>query len=66
MKKITIQSTDPDILGSFPALRRAAKAARELSKKTGTPFYVMERGKIVDLNPVGGKQSKGRAPKKRG
>lgn len=59
MKK-TVQSSDPDIEGSFPALRRAAKAARELSIKTGTPFYVMERGKIVDLN-AGGKLKRRRS-----
>jgi hypothetical protein len=59
MKK-TFTSNDPDIVGSLPALRRAAKAARELSIKTGTPFYVMERGKIVDLN-AGGKLKRRRS-----
>lgn len=44
--------TDPDILGSFPALRRAARAARKLAEETGTPFYVMKGGKVVNLNPV--------------
>ena len=51
MKK-KMNSTDPDILGSLPALRRAAKAARKLSILTGTPFYVLRNGKVVDLNPV--------------
>ncbi len=45
-----INSNDPDILGSLPALRRAAKAARALSIKTNTPFWVIKNGKIVDLN----------------
>lgn len=46
----SFQSTDPDILGSLKAIKRAARAARELSIKMGTPFYVMKDGKIVDLN----------------
>ena len=37
----------------FPALKRAARAARKLAVETGTPFYVMEKGKIVNLNPAG-------------
>jgi len=45
----TIDSTDPDILGSYPALRRAARRALEIALKTGTPCYVIKRGKIVDL-----------------
>jgi hypothetical protein len=49
--KKAMTSTDPDILGSFAALRQAAKAAFALAKRTGTPFYVMERGRIVNLNP---------------
>ena len=48
--KLKINSTDPDILGSWPALLRAAKKARTLSKITGTPFYVVRNGKMVDLN----------------
>ena len=43
---------DPDILGSLPALKRAAKRARALSKATGTPFYVFRNGRVVDLNEV--------------
>jgi hypothetical protein len=31
------------------ALRRAACKARELTEQTGTPFYVLPEGKIVDL-----------------
>jgi hypothetical protein len=51
MKK-TVESTDPDIEGSFPALRRAAKAAHKLAKETGTPLYIWEKGRVVNLNPV--------------
>jgi hypothetical protein len=43
-------STDPDIRGSWTALLRAAKFARKLSIATGTPFWVMRNGEIVDLN----------------
>jgi hypothetical protein len=56
----TIASTDPDIIGSFPALRRAAKAARRLAERTGTPLYVWEGGKVVNLNPVRRKAAKGK------
>jgi heterodisulfide reductase subunit C len=31
------------------ALRRAAKKAVELGRKTGTPAYVLENGRIVDI-----------------
>lgn len=51
--KNRIKSDDPDIRGSLPALRRAAKRALELAKATGTPCYVMKDGKIINLNPRG-------------
>ena len=44
-------SKDPDIVGSFAALKRASKAAFQLAKATGTSFHVMQDGRIVDLNP---------------
>jgi hypothetical protein len=50
MNQKQTRSTDPDIRGVLPALRRAAKAARKLSLETGTPFYVWENGRVVDLN----------------
>ena len=43
-------STDPDIRGSLPALRRAARRARRLAAQTGTACYVIQDGRIVDLN----------------
>jgi len=46
-----IQSPDPVIEAVLPALRRAARSARKLAEETGTPFYVMRKGKIVNLNP---------------
>ena len=36
----------PDAL---KALRRAAKKAVELARMTGTPAYVLENGRIVDI-----------------
>jgi hypothetical protein len=36
----------PDAL---KALRRAAKKAVELARLTGTPAYVLENGRIVDI-----------------
>ena len=42
-------SKDPDILGSFAALRRAARRAREIGRRTGTPVYVLKNGRIVDI-----------------
>ena len=54
-------SSDPDILASAKALRRAAKRALELGLRTGTPVWVIKRGKMVDLTKVAR-----RRPKKRG
>ena len=50
MKGQEKKPTDPDLIGSEKALRRAAKRALELGKQTGTPVWVMENGKIIDLN----------------
>jgi hypothetical protein len=62
-RKIIIDSTDPDILGSLPALRRAARAARKLAKETGTPLYVWEKGRVVNLNPIRRKRATSRRRK---
>jgi hypothetical protein len=32
-------------------MRRAARAARKLAIETGTPLYVWQDGRIVNLNP---------------
>ena len=58
-----MNSKDPDILGSWPALKRAAKAARKLAEDTGTPFYVWQNGRVVNLNPVRRKKSGPPRPK---
>ena len=48
-----IMSSDPDILGTWPAMLRAARRARQLAFATGTPLYVWKDGKVVNLNPKG-------------
>ncbi len=66
MKQQRIDSKDPDIRASEKALRRAARRALELGLRTGTPVYVLQRGKIVDLTKK--EQVKGRTvelPKRR-
>jgi len=40
---------DPDLLSSIHALRRAALKARELALQTGTPCYVWQDGRIVNI-----------------
>ena len=39
----------PEIEATLRSLRRSAKRALELGLQTGTPVYVWENGKIVDL-----------------
>lgn len=41
---------DRDLAGVRATLVRAAAAARRLAEQTGTPFYVFEGGRVVDLN----------------
>jgi len=48
-KKKAMGSKDPDIIASEKALRRAAKRALAIGLQTGTPVYVMKKGKIIDL-----------------
>jgi hypothetical protein len=43
---------DPDLAGVETALRRAAKSARALARRTKTPCYVVKGGKIVDVVAV--------------
>jgi hypothetical protein len=49
MRKDSMKSKDPDIIGSYAALRQAAKRALQIGLETGTPVYVLEGGRIVDL-----------------
>lgn len=50
MKRSRVAVTDPDLAKVLPALKRAAAAAWKLSVETGTPFYVIEKGIVVDRN----------------
>jgi hypothetical protein len=40
---------DPDLAGVDKALKRAAKSALALARKTKTSCYVVEDGKLVDI-----------------
>jgi hypothetical protein len=42
-------STSPEARDTLRALRRAAKRALELGLQTGTPVYVWQNNRIVDL-----------------
>ena len=44
-----MNSKDPGIIASEKALRRAARRALQLGLQTGTPVYVLKKGRIVDL-----------------
>lgn len=44
--KVTMNT---ELAGIDAALRRAAKAAHALARKTKTPCYIWENGQIVDL-----------------
>ena len=48
MKNPLAKCKDRDLRGTWPAMLRAAKAARELAIQTGTPLYIMRDGKVVD------------------
>lgn len=42
---------DPEAADTLRALRRASKRAFRLAKATRTPFWVMKKGRLVNLNP---------------
>ena len=46
-RRVSSHSREAD--DALRALRRAARRALELGIKTGTPVYVIQNGKIVDL-----------------
>lgn len=61
MKRTGLAVTDPDLARVLPALKRAAAAAWRLSVETGTPFYVLENGRVVDRNSGRKKRTSKRA-----
>ena len=50
MKRMPLAVTDPDLARALPALKRAGAAAWRLAVETGTPFYVIENGRVMDRN----------------
>jgi hypothetical protein len=48
----TLATSDPDIVGSFAALKRAARSAKRLAIETNTPLYIWKDGRVVNLNPI--------------
>lgn len=49
MSRQITSAKGPDTRATLRALRRAARRARELGAKTGTPVYVIQDHRIVDL-----------------
>jgi hypothetical protein len=49
MKRKSV-SLDVDLAKAGVALRRAAVKARQLAEQTGTPLYVLQGGRVVNLN----------------
>ena len=56
-KKTTV--TDPHVAAITRALRRASDRALRVSQATGTPFWVMKNGRMVNLNPSAKGRRKG-------
>ncbi len=51
--------TDPEVAATLRALRRASDRALRVSKATGTPFWVIKNGRMVNLNPNSKRRRKG-------
>lgn len=41
--------SDPDLANAIHALRRSARKALEIALQTGTPCYVWQDGRIVNI-----------------
>jgi hypothetical protein len=50
MNRTTKLPENPDFVGMDAALKRAAKAAHALARKTKSPCYIWQDGQIVDIN----------------
>jgi diaminopimelate decarboxylase len=59
MRKASQLKVNQLVTDELRALKRAAKSALKLAQETGTPCYVMEGNKIVDI------AKRGRAKKKK-
>lgn len=51
-KKIEL-AKDPDLAGSWAAIRRAAKRAAQVAASTNTELVVLRNGKCVRVKPSG-------------
>ena len=49
MNKKAVVSDNPEFAAVDAAMKRAAKVAHSLARKTKTPCYIWEDGAIVDL-----------------
>lgn len=49
MNKKAVLHENPEFAAVDAAMKRAAKAAHSLARKTKTPCYIWEDGTIVDL-----------------
>lgn len=63
MKSVSPLKVNQTVADELRALKRAAKSALALARQTGTPCYVMEGNKIVDIAKRG--RAKTKAKKKR-
>ena len=45
------QPRDPDFVGAEAAIRRAARRARDVARRTGTPLVLWRDGKVVHVHP---------------
>lgn len=57
-KKPISEAKDADLRNSQAALERAAKRARDIAIKTGTPLVIKRNGKTVAIVPTTVKQAK--------
>ena len=53
-----VSSHSREAQDTLRALRRAARKALELGIKTGTPVYVIQNNKIVDLTKLASRKSR--------
>ncbi len=52
MRHNVMKPLNEELAGIDAALRRAAKAAQTLARKTKTPCYIWKDGQIVDITAV--------------
>ncbi len=62
--KRSIVALPSETRAALRAFNRAARKARELAKATGSPFYVVRGGRIVDLNASRKRRRKARTSSK--